>query len=107
MKTDIHFYFRMRIYREIWPSHQAMQCHALLVVEVQRVPSIPPDGVMVTVHNVSDGTLILHLGDEIAELLVLQALIPKFVLHYAKPTRSNQITPCRPAPRDGEDSTDV
>ena len=107
VKTDIHFYFRMHIYGEIRPSYRAMQCHASLVVEVQWVPSIPPDGVMVTVHNASDGTLILRLGDEIAELLVLQALIPKFVLHYAKPTRSNRITPCRPAPRDGEDSTDV
>ena len=71
------------------------------------MPSIPPDGVMVTVHNASDGTLILCPGDEIAELLVLQALIPKFVLHYAKPARLNRTTPCRPAPRDGEDSTDV
>ena len=107
VKTDIHFYFRNRIYGEIQHSHRAMQCHASLVVEVQRMPSIPPDGVMVTVHNASDGTLILRSGDEIAELLVLQALIPKFVLHYAKPTRSNQITPCRLAPHDGEDSTDV
>ena len=65
MKTDIHFYFRTHIYGEIWPSRQAMQCHASLVVEV-----------MVTVHNASDGTLILRPGDEIAELLVLQALIP-------------------------------
>ena len=84
-----------------------MQCHALLVVEVQQVPSIPPDGVEVTVHNVTDGTLILHPGDEIAELLVLQALIPKFILHYAKPVRLNRTTPCRLAPHDGEDSTDV
>lgn len=107
MKTDIHFCFRSRMYGEIRPSRHAMQCHASLVVEVQRLPAIPPDGVMVTVHNASDGLLILRPGDEIAELLVLQALIPKFVIHHAKNDRSTRTTPGQQVPRDVEDSTDA
>ena len=107
VKTDIHFCFRSRMYGEIRPSRHAMQCHASLVVEVQRLPAIPPDGVMVTVHNASDGLLILRPGDEIAELLVLQALIPKFVIHHAKNDRSTRTTPGQQVPRDVEDSTDA
>ena len=57
------------------------------------MPSIPPDGVMVTVLNVSDGTLILCPGDEIAELLVLQALIPKFHTPLCK---TNKVKPNNP-----------
>ena len=107
VKTDIHFCFRSCIYGEIRPSHRTMQCHASLVVEVQRLPAIPPDGVMVTVHNASDGILILHPRDEIAELVVLQALIPKFVIHHAKNDKSTWTTPGQPVPRDVEDSTDA
>ena len=107
VKTDIHFCFRSRIYGEIRPSRRAMQHHGSLVVEVQWLPAIPPDGVMVTVHNASDGLLILRPGDEIAELVVLQALIPKFVIHHARNDRSTRTTPGQPVPRDVEDSTDA
>ena len=106
VRTDIYFCFPKRMYGEIRPSLRAMQHHPSLVVEIQRVPVIPPDGVMVTIHNASNDTLTLRPGDEIAELTVLQALIPRFVLHYAKKDRARTPT-CRSRPRDGEDSTDV
>ena len=84
-----------------------MQRHASLVMEVQQLPANPPDGVMVTVYNASDGILILRLGDEIAELVVLQALIPKFVIHHAKNDRSTRTTPGQLVPCHVEDSTDA
>ena len=84
-----------------------MQQYPSLVVERQRIPFIPNDGVTVTVHNASHDTLTLCPGVEIADLVILQALVPKFVLCYAKREHAYWTSSHWPGPRDGDDSTDV
>lgn len=107
VKTDIYFYFPEHTYGEVQPSPQAMLQHPSLVVERQRIPFIPNDGVTVMVHNASQDTLTIRPGAEIAHLVILQALVPKFVVRYAKRDHAHRTTDRRSGPRDGDDSTDV
>ena len=62
---------------------KAMWENPSLVVPPQKILFVPNDGVTVTVQNASRDTLTLRPGVEIANLTIVQPLVPKFVLHNA------------------------
>ena len=108
VKTDIHFYLPGLVYGEVQPCPKAMQENTSLVVPQQKILFVPNDGVTVTVQNASRNTLTLRPGVEIADLIIVQLLVPKFVLQNTNKRDRDSWTPLRQRrPCDGDNSMEV
>ena len=108
VKTDIHFYLPGLVYGKVQSCPKAMRENPSLVVPPQKILFVPNDGVTVMVQNASRDTLTLRPGVEIANLTIVQPLVPKFVLCNAnKRDCDSWMPPGQVRQRDGDDSTDV